>query len=429
MIRRFRAINNVGKFVKFIDSPDLELGKLNIIYAENGRGKTTLSHILRSLSTGDINYITERVTAGVTDASAITIDLDSGTADFSAQCWNIKYPRIEIFDTTFVNQNVCSGYYVDIDHKRQLYRFVIGEEGVKLSNDIDRLDNDIKQNNADRKTWASEIGNLVVGGMPVDEFVALALIEDIDKQILNKELEIVALKDSKEIAERPVLQQIPFSSFPEETLKNKLSTRLNDVSEDAARRVREHMERCMGIAGENWLREGMNYVSDNLCPYCGQPVNLSELVNTYQAYFSEAYDSLKSEAADFIRYIETVFSETESRKVSDAVHNNQTLAEFWSDYVPIEYPKINLSEVQDVWDRLISEVKNSLLRKNAAPLEVIPFGTELTEAIEAYNIINADIRVYNESVDLVNEELDRKKGEIATRNLMDAEQELGSVDI
>ena len=56
MIKKFVTIKNIGKFKNCNASGDVELKKLNVIYAENGRGKTTLCDILRSLKTSDAEY-------------------------------------------------------------------------------------------------------------------------------------------------------------------------------------------------------------------------------------------------------------------------------------------------------------------------------------------------------------------------------------
>ena len=59
MLNALRLLENVGQF----DSAKgglLPLAKLSLLYAENGRGKTTLAAILRSLITGEPLPILER---------------------------------------------------------------------------------------------------------------------------------------------------------------------------------------------------------------------------------------------------------------------------------------------------------------------------------------------------------------------------------
>ena len=53
MLDRIQLLRNVGQFNSVNAGAQLPLSKFSLIYAENGRGKTTLAAILRSLSTGD----------------------------------------------------------------------------------------------------------------------------------------------------------------------------------------------------------------------------------------------------------------------------------------------------------------------------------------------------------------------------------------
>src|SRR5260221_10962290 len=52
MIKLLSLLQNVGKFDNVTAGANLPLSKLTVIYAENARGKTTLSAIFRSLSSG-----------------------------------------------------------------------------------------------------------------------------------------------------------------------------------------------------------------------------------------------------------------------------------------------------------------------------------------------------------------------------------------
>ncbi|MDR4934892.1 AAA family ATPase [Rossellomorea marisflavi] len=50
MINKIISIKNTGKFRALSAQGTNNFNRMNIIYSENGRGKTTLSHILRSLN-------------------------------------------------------------------------------------------------------------------------------------------------------------------------------------------------------------------------------------------------------------------------------------------------------------------------------------------------------------------------------------------
>jgi len=60
MIHRVQLVRNIGLFNSVAVPTHLSLARLKLIYAENGRGKTTLAAILRSLASGNPIPIAER---------------------------------------------------------------------------------------------------------------------------------------------------------------------------------------------------------------------------------------------------------------------------------------------------------------------------------------------------------------------------------
>lgn len=59
-VERFQLLSNVGQFDSVNAGAQIALTPLTLIYAENGRGNTTLAAILRSLSTSDSAMIEDR---------------------------------------------------------------------------------------------------------------------------------------------------------------------------------------------------------------------------------------------------------------------------------------------------------------------------------------------------------------------------------
>ena len=64
MIEKFISIKNVGRFRACTAAGDVTLRPVTLVYAENARGKTTLCDILRSLRSGDGDYVRGRATLG-----------------------------------------------------------------------------------------------------------------------------------------------------------------------------------------------------------------------------------------------------------------------------------------------------------------------------------------------------------------------------
>lgn len=134
------------------------LKRHNLVFGENGRGKTTLCAILRSLQAGDAAHVLGRRTLGGTATPEINILMQSGGhAVFTNGAWSRTVPDIAIFDATFVSENVHSGDVVDIEHRRSLYSVIVGEQGVKLAKQIDEVDEKVRNKNTEIRDKAAAL--------------------------------------------------------------------------------------------------------------------------------------------------------------------------------------------------------------------------------------------------------------------------------
>jgi wobble nucleotide-excising tRNase len=115
MINRIQLLRNVGKFDSVNAAANIPLARLTLIYAENGRGKTTLSAILRSLATGDPVPIVERRRLTAQHTPHVVFECDGGppAAMFQNNAWNRTLPNMAVFDDGFINENVYSGLIND----------------------------------------------------------------------------------------------------------------------------------------------------------------------------------------------------------------------------------------------------------------------------------------------------------------------------
>ena len=152
MIEKFISIKNIGRFRDCSPRGDVSFRKLNLLFAENGRGKTTLCAILRSLQSGQPEFILERKTLGTSDPASVQIRLGGNNFTFGTNGWSTPHQDIAVFDSVFVHDNVYAGDYVDHDHKKNLYRVIVGAQGIQLAKQIDEMDDKIRGANNDIRT-------------------------------------------------------------------------------------------------------------------------------------------------------------------------------------------------------------------------------------------------------------------------------------
>ena len=175
MLRQIKLIRNIGTFDSDAAAASLELKRLVLVYAENGRGKTTLAAILRSLATGNPLPILERRRLGAQSPPHIVLDCESNPSNvmFQNSAWNRTLPDIKTFDDVFVEQNVHSGLNVDASNRQNLHELILGDQGVALHRRRQELVARVTKHNTDLTEKSGAIPPGELRGLSVDEFCEL----------------------------------------------------------------------------------------------------------------------------------------------------------------------------------------------------------------------------------------------------------------
>jgi len=427
MLRKIVSIKNVGRFLNYSASGNVELKRYNLIFAENGRGKTTLCALLRSLQSGEPAAVLGRTTLGTGGAPEVRILLDGGFTTFSKGAWSTTVPELAIFDSTFVSENVHSGDTVGLDHKRNLYRVIVGKQGVDLARQIEDLDTASRSKSAEVRERFAAVHALVPQGLTVEAFLALQEDPAIDAKIAEKERELQAVKEADQIKSRAALSELTLPSFYAgfETLLGKT---IEGIAADAEFRVAEQINtHVMHDRGETWLSEGLGYILDNACPFCGQALDgAAALIDAYRAYFSDAYNSLRTEIATLRQQVESGFGDREVARVQRLLDLNAAGIEFWSRYCEIAPPALGDREgVAEQALRALRQATLALLdRKAATPLEHVPPDLTFTAARAAFATIQTEVASYNETVRTANATIAAKKARTATAEVRTVEDAL-----
>lgn len=144
MLKKLVALKNVGKFKNLNLSSETWNGvfeKVNIIYAQNGSGKTTFSLILESLS-GNDTLLTKKKTFSSNDEILVRfIDDDNKEIKFFENKWNRHLKNIKVFNSHFIENNM---YIIDVksidSHKIETgTQFLIGTPSLEVRQEIEEL--------------------------------------------------------------------------------------------------------------------------------------------------------------------------------------------------------------------------------------------------------------------------------------------------
>lgn len=420
MLRKIVSIQNIGRFLNYSAADDVELKRYNLIFGENGRGKTTLCAVLRSLQSGDPAHVFGRTTLGTGDAPEIRMLLDGGTATFTDGSWSTTVPDLAIFDSTFVSENVYSGDAVSLDHKRKLYKIIIGKQGVDLARKIEDLDAASREKSAEIRERRAAVQAIVPHTLSVEDFLSLQEDSAIEAKIAATESELQAVKEADQIKNRAALSELALPEFPAgfETLLGKT---IEGLAADAERLVAEQIKaHAMHGRGETWLSEGLGYVRDNACPFCGQNLDgAAALMAAYRAYFSEAYNALRTEIATFRQEVEDRFGDREIASIERLLDQNAASVEFWSRYCKIAAPDLDggKGDVLEALRTFRQAVFSLLDQKATTPLEPVAPDPNFTAAKAAFRTMQAEIDSYNQAVRAANETISAKKGATAAADV------------
>ena len=393
-LREVKYVQNIGRFEKGQSVAGAAFGPCTLVFGENGWGKSTLADLLRSLTMHNPDIVIGRKTlAGGPEQKAV-VQFEGQQAVFKDGAWSGIKPRIAVYDSVFVNENVFSGDVVTIEHLKKQYGMVVGEEGVRRVRRIVELDNENRENNSQSRVVEQELDGIVsaVGptGMTRKEFLAIEAIADVDVKIEAKERQVHRASRAKELKGAGEPRALPVPTETEEFRKSVHRT-IEEIAEGAAGAVREHIakhgERGRGgaMTHESWLEAGTAFVDVAQCAFCGQPLDDRTLVDSYAEFFSDAYKALsadvKAKRDTFARYEKAEYR----GRADEIVVQNETLYAYWKEAGQIEPPEFEGVEAAITDMEAAARLLDAVFLEKQGNLTEAAAGRNVEVAITAWN--------------------------------------------
>lgn len=425
MLQKIVHIKSVGRFKSCVAVGDVTLRRVTLVFAENGRGKTTLCAILRSLLANAPAVVLGRKTLGNPDPPDIHLMIGGATVLFRGGNWSAPFPDIAIFDATYVSENIFAGDLVDTEHRRNLYRVIVGAQGVTLAARVNELDNEIRTKNTEIRDLRTRLQQYIPPGMTIEDFVALAEDAAIDTKIAAKEQELQAVQRAAQLRQRAILAPIAVPTFPP-SFAELLAKTFANVSQDAATRVAEHVaQHRMEGRGEAWLTQGLSFITDDTCPFCTQNLAPANIVPIYTELFGPEYRALRDQVVALSSQIESGISDRVSASIAQTLLQNINNTEFWIQYCNFIAPVLNGAETAAEVMRSLREAAKLLLDlKGATPLDPVPPDEHYTQALAGFEALRAAIGEYNSAVAAANAIIEARKRQAEAANLHEVESEL-----
>ena len=427
MLQKIISITNVGRFRSTTALGDVKFRRTTLIFGENGRGKTTLCAILRSLSTGSTDLVSGRATLGSNTAPEIQLLLSNGPATYRNSAWTTAtFPDIAIFDNTYVSQNVFAGDVVSTDHRRNLYRVIVGAQGVVLANSIDDLNDQIRAKNNEIRDNRAQLQGHMPPGMTVETFVALPKDATVTNRIAAAKQELQATQRATQIQQRAGLLPVSVPAFPPEFAEI-IGRTIEDVGRGAEQRVADHIARHhMAVRGEEWLSEGLPYIADGACPFCGrEDVGSVELVRTFRNYFSRAYHQLRDDVRGVGQRIDDALTERVAADIERLLVQNAGAAEFWAQYCNLTPPSLPEAGAADTIVGTLRRSAHDLVRnKAAAPLDAVAPDENFSRASTTFEALRTSLANYNTAVAAANVTIEARRRDAQAANVREVETRL-----
>lgn len=418
MVSHIVLLSNVGQFENVAPGPQLPLSRMSIIYAENGRGKTTMASILRSLSNGDPRLIADRHRVGAAAPPQIVVESAPGLQHtFQNGAWSAPLQELIVFDDAFVAENICSGIEIESGHRQNLHELILGAQGVALNRALQGQIEAIEEHNRQLRLREASIPANARFGLAADEFCALPAVPDIDARIAETERSLAAAQAAAAVQAEPIFAPLSLPAFDVAALNELLARSMATLDADAASKVQAHLGK-IGGNGERWVGEGVTFLAESGepweetdCPFCAQPLATATIIKHYQAYFSEEYSALKAALAAAIREISTHHSGEAPAAFEREIGVALQRRTFWAQFLDVAEINIDAVDIARAWKSVRNAVQAALSAKRAAPLDAITLDASALAAIQVFHgkcteiaAISALLTSLNDQIAIVKEQ-------------------------
>ncbi len=424
MISRFQLLRNIGQFDSVNAAANIPLGRLTVVYSENGRGKTTLAALLRSLATGNPIPIAERRRLAAQNPPHVVIECSGGppSAVFQNNAWNRTLPNVLVFDDVFIDENVHSGLAVQAHHRQNLHELILGAQAVTLSQRLQALVAQIETHNTALRAKAGAIPAADRGPFSVDDFCALPARPDIDQAIQEAERALAAAREQDAIHNASSLDLLTLPAFDLAAIEQVLQQDLPALDAATLARVQTHLA-GLGPGGETWVADGMRRIPQGdggavagTCPFCVQYLQSSPVIQHYRVYFSEAYATLKRTVSDALGAINRVHGGDAPAGFERAVRVAVERRQFWSRFCEAAEFTLDTAAIVRDWRAAREAVIAQLAAKQAAPLERLGLSDETRRLVATYEVHRGTIATLNQRLREANQAIGVVKERAATAN-------------
>jgi wobble nucleotide-excising tRNase len=442
MIKRINTLKRVGRFIELHSAAgaDHDFAELNVVFASNAAGKSTLCDVLRSMTSGEAAYVVGRRRLDAGNDPEVVVSLDGTTPPqivrFHNGAWanGAACPKIHVYDDRFVAENVLVGHHINVDQRRNLYGLVIGARGIALKQAVDDAEAQLTAAGNNAREAEATLRGLLPQGHSIDSLRPLPEVADVDQQITAAKATLVSAIQTKSkadaIRQRHSLGAVPIPQIPA-NLAEVLGTSLDQAALVAEQKIREHLETHTSGLSIDWLAQGHRAKLGEGCPHCGQSMQGLEILQAYNAFFSGELQAQESARSALRSAISRAFSEEARNRIREALTSHATERSWWSDAAGIAF---TLPACPDEGSILNAHqgaehaIIAALDRKQANPANVTTITPTEQQSIDTWLAIAAGLTQYNADLQAINATLTQRKAEAGNIDLGPLHQALAALE-
>lgn len=312
MFKRIKLIQGIGNFSQ-TRAGNIEFAPVNILYAENRSGKSTLCDILQSLSINSPDLVHNRKSIPETSNTPPKVDFQfdsngaSHVASFDNGSWSIGVPsdsNLFVFDHSFIHRNVITGQKPERHNSENVTSFILGEENAALFKNLADLNTSLRVargelSNLEGQFRPHGVANVLEYSNSELPSKTKEVLEAEVSQLKRQEEEAATVvRNSAAIKARKTLSsaanQTKFSASAE-AINQVLSQSLQNIHKDSLEVLNRHINQHVNNEGQfkAWASQGEGLRNDDSCPFCGQALGESEqaLLGAYQQVFNAEFES------------------------------------------------------------------------------------------------------------------------------------------
>lgn len=423
MLERISEIHGIGLLHQANGKP-YTCQKATLIYADNGRGKSTLATILRSASTGDPSLIAASKTIDGALPARVVLQFGSGhKVTYDSGAWSERRAELLVFDAEFIGRNVHSGGAVNTDHRKNLLEFALGEAAVSARAAVGAATLAAKAASDQVSSLTSQLSGHHPG-MMLGHFEQLPAEIDVETKLADLTKRLVAASNVAAIQAKPVPNSMVEPSFDMDGLFAGLAVSLKDVHADAEKIVKQHIAKLGGKGAEAWLSQGRQFGDKRSCPFCDQDISSNELVSAYQTHFNAAYADLKKTVGALQERITEGLANglVEGVAKSAGVASAQAVA--WAEHADTEVINFDSAAAQGTLIELRTFLLELAGRKQATPLDSLGSLEEKAKAMELWKQFLVPVQAVNAAIKKAEDRIGKYKTQLTGESAAQLQQQI-----